>query len=349
MRVSAAALLTALALTPVWAQAQQLSEVVVDVDEQEQKLIDVLRRLQQDHGLNYAVAHSTLEDAGLVSVSLKQVPLDVALESILAACNLNLEIRGTVLVILPRGVEPEHRLPVVSHGLPQERPPTENYPDAPADTADSERALSEAIGTTLEVDGEDGRLRIRVDGVSRDFFLPKGDALLSQRLKGSILRLKPGEPIHLLYEADGKRPVIRALIGGAYAGEETRRQAQARPERPTKPRADSNVVGSPSAETRAATPRSTATKRTTAPEGDAELIEAPVVGKLVSVGDGAVKIKRADGEVLTCLMPSAPEEREKCEAAFEGVKPGSQVILVCFESGDQRQIKDYIVGAGNKK
>ncbi|MCA8924076.1 MAG: STN domain-containing protein [Planctomycetes bacterium] len=333
-----------LAISTAWGQSQ-LSEVVVDVEEQGQKLIDVLRKLQQEHGLNYAVSHATLEEAGLVSVSLKQVPLDVALESILSACDLNLEIRGTVLVILPRGVKPAERLPSVPTGLPKEAPPTRSYPDAPP-TSPDDPPLSEAIGVTQEIDLEDKRLRIRVDGVARDFFLPAGNALLTERLKGSIMRLKPGEPIHVLYEPDGTRPVIRALIGGAYAGEETRRQAQQRPTRPVKPRKDENVVGSPSAETRAATPRSTGRNRTTAPEGGAETIEAPIVGTFVGVGGGVVKIKRADGEVFSCLMPADDADaREKCEAAFRDLEPGVRVILVCHELEGRRVIRDYIVGA----
>lgn len=346
MRALAIALI---AISTAWGQTQ-LSEVVVDVEEQGQKLIDVLRKLQQDHGLNYAVAHTTLEEAGLVSVSLKQVPLDVALESILSACNLNLEIRGTVLVILPRGVEPQpQRLPSVSHGVPEQGPPTRSYPDAPP-TSPDDPPLSEAIGTTQEIDLEDKRLRVRVDGVSRDFFLPSGSAMLAERLKGSIMRLKPGEPIHLLYEAHGTRPVIKALIGGAYAGEETRRQAQARSGRThPEPRTDENVVGSPSEETRAASPRSTARNRTTASEGDAETVETPLVGKFVGIGGGVIKVKRVDGEIISCLLPTEREKRDRCEAAFTGLEQGERVILVCYESEGRRMIRDFIVSAAKTK
>ena len=101
----------------LWASPNQLSEIQVDVVEEAQPLRDVLDRLGQTHDLNYVVNEELLDQAGLVTVRLRGVPLDVALESICSACGLSLEIRGTVLVVLPKHQRQGPLLPEVTEGL----------------------------------------------------------------------------------------------------------------------------------------------------------------------------------------------------------------------------------------
>ena len=86
MRVLVLSLALLTVPTAIWASPSQLSEIQVDVVEEAQPLRDVLERLGNEHDLNYVVNEQVLDEAGLVTVRLRGVPLDTALESICSAC-----------------------------------------------------------------------------------------------------------------------------------------------------------------------------------------------------------------------------------------------------------------------
>lgn len=266
---------------PAGAAPSQLSEVVVTVEEDEQPLMDVLRRLEQAHGLNYVISQEVVRRGGTVTVHLKQVPLDVALESICAACGLSLEIRGPVLVILPRpGAAPEAGVvPRVESGVsrpalveqaeqarlqaerdraagaPAQPGPGVAPPAPPPAVRREEPDLAQTVGTLLEIDRPERRLVLRVDGLKRDFFLPDREdpdmpGLQINRLEQSLDTLKPGTRIAILYRRDAIHPVVTDLVGGAFSGtSEARQQELARQRRARERRAaaDAAAIGSPSA------------------------------------------------------------------------------------------------------
>lgn len=262
------------AARPAGAAPSQLSEVVVTVEEDEQPLMDVLRRLEQAHGLNYVISQEVVRRGGTVTVHLKQVPLDVALESICAACGLSLEIRGPVLVILPRPGTETPVVPRVESGVSRPalveqaeqaereraarepaRPQAPGVaPPAPAPVVQREEPdLAQTVGTLLEIDRPERRLVLRVDGLKRDFFLPDREdpdlpGLQINRLEQSLDTLKPGTRIAILYRRDAIRPVVTDLVGGAFSGtSEARQQELARQRRARERRAaaDAAAVGSP--------------------------------------------------------------------------------------------------------
>lgn len=230
------------------AAPSQLSEIIVTVDEDEQPLAAVLKRLEEQHGLNYVVSQEVLKQAGTVTVHLKQVPLDVALEAICAGCGLRLEVRGPVLVIVPRGQD-EPVLPRVDARIPE--PLVENRRSDPAQPSarDDEADLAQAVGTLALVDGPNRRIQLQVEGVKRDFYLPSRDDTslpgdLVSRLEQSLSTLKPGTRIALLYRRHPTHPVVTDLVGGAYASSQGAAERRRRPRRKA-PAADVAPVGTP--------------------------------------------------------------------------------------------------------
>lgn len=137
---------------PASAEPGPLSQVLVDVSEDAQPVRDVLRRLEQRHGLNYVVSEQVLARAGTVTVRLKQVPLDIALEAICSAAGLACEVRGPVITILPKAPGTGPALPVVEEGLlPDSDPPRDLTTDAGPPPSISPDDMT-AVGKLEEVD-----------------------------------------------------------------------------------------------------------------------------------------------------------------------------------------------------
>lgn len=335
-----AAWLLACAAPGALAAPNQLSEVVVTVDEDAQPLVDVLRRLERKHGLNYVVSQEALQGAGTVTVHLKDVPLDVALESICSACGLALEIRGPVLVIVPKGAAGVGVVPRLDTGVPppalverEQARQRGSKPDA------EEPDLSQADGKLLLVDRAERRLVLQVDGVKRDFYLPSQDDPLIPGMQVAALEqalgtLRPGARIVILYRRDPTRPVVTSLVGGAYTGTQEARERERRArERRTKQaegKGDAAAVGTPATgpapvlettepaapaepppvpgEVKVA-PANPAAGRDAAPEigakGGAPTVEEGIVGgKFVSLEGEVITVERAsDGKPVTCLLP----------------------------------------------
>lgn len=243
--------LALLAASPSLASPGPLSEVIVTVSEDEQPLAAVLKKLQEAHGLNYVVSQEVLKQAGMVTVHLKDVPLDVALESICAGCGLRLEVRGPVLVISQRGKD-EPALPRVDARLPEPvesepgRPPAPEPQRSRLDEAD----LAQAVGTLVLVDPKNRLVQLRVEGVKRDFYLPDKDDLSLpgdqvSRLEQSLSTLKPNTRIALLYRRHATRPVVTDLVGGAFNDTPQARRDRARRSRKPRPEADVAPVATP--------------------------------------------------------------------------------------------------------
>ncbi|HBP16736.1 MAG TPA: hypothetical protein DEA08_02945, partial [Planctomycetes bacterium] len=224
-----AAALTLGGATPALAQRAPLSETMVDVSADREPVRDVLRRLEGRHGLNYVVSEEVLAGAGSVTVRLKQVPLEDALQAICAACGLSLEIRGRILVILPR--ETRRLLPPVrksggSSLVPKkgespssvEAPRRPAQPRRPLRAANSgKRELARAVGTVIEVDRKNRLLRVDVDGLKRDFYFipPEGSGVAqTARLEGAMARLAKGHRVALEYCREGRRSLVVSLVGG---------------------------------------------------------------------------------------------------------------------------------------
>jgi hypothetical protein len=341
-----------LAAAPAAAAPNPLSEIQVDVIEDAQPLRDVLQRLERKHSLNYVVNEKVLEQAGTVTVRLRNVPLDVALESICSACGLSLEIRGTVLVVLPKHERQGPRLPHVEEGLTRRRDegpnddsfvPRERGP-APAmrPRAEPGEVLSRAVGTLEAIDREEGRLTLTVDGARRNFYLPNEDEDTSgraERLRGSIHTLKPGSRIALQYRRHPTRPVVTDLVGGAYAG--TRRDAPVRRD----PR-DRTARGGDGV-----TPAGGASIPDTPDEDEAtgEVLEAQGIlfGTFAGFEGEVVKIKRADGAVIDCYLPSEDdaERRDRVKTAVEDLDDGKRIGVTYEDRDGKVTIQDTITQA----
>lgn len=285
--------------------APDLSEITVDVVAEERPVRDVLQDLQVRHGLNYVVSQRTLEDAGLVNVQLKQVPLDAALQAICSACGLNLEINGPILVILPKTQAP--RLPEVTTGVlrkgANQQPVRPRRPAPPATTSSPETAPPPAVGArelmavgdVVEVDLPNRRLRLVVDGAKRDFYLPPVDRpdpkLQTARLGQALAKLKKGHRVALLYELEGARSLLTNLIGGTKVAdaEVPGRTTRGRETAPRQPKKVKRPPPAPQPGTR------------TAPESE-NLPEGVLAGRFVSRDGEEIRIRRADGEVLTSTL-----------------------------------------------
>lgn len=326
------------------AAPNELSKVKVDVVEESQPIKDVLERLQQRHGLNYVVSERVLVQAGVVTVKLKQVPLDAALEAICSACDLSLEFRGPILVILPKqsrslprvreGLRPREsrRAPARRNGsaLPSRRPEKKSKAFvAPVDPPSTRRSAppvgveSMAIGEVIEVDMPNRRLQLKSEGVKRDFYLPAHGGpdpkLQGARLGQAVSGLKAGYRVALLYRYEDDRPTITNLVGGSRLGSSTDVYKHRRPRRKAGPRRRK-----PSKR-----PVVTAKKDPRlAPESKA-VPEGVLVGKFVKRVGEVVQVRRADGKVIDChLPPKGDERREKALKVFGNLEAGAKVFLI---------------------
>lgn len=362
----AVALSTLAVTAPAFAAPGPLSQVLVDVSEDAQPVRDVLRRLEERHGLNYVVSEQVLARAGTVTVRLKQVPLDTALESICSAAGLVCEIRGPVVTILPKAPGAAPALPVVEEGLlPDTAPRHELGVDAgppPALTPDD----MTAIGKLEEVDLDNRRLQLRIDGTKVDFYLPGaggGDGLQAARLETAVATLKPGARVALLYRRVDGRSIVTALIGG------TRPPRTVRPRPAGAPRADEQeppAAGEKGEEPSSGEERQQARdlrqpedagRRPAAPEvppadqprsSPVPLPEGTLIGNLVGREDDVVRIRRGDGEVVSLQLPPAgddPERRERVIAAIDTMPPDGQIVVIYEVKGDAKVIMGTITTA----
>lgn len=343
----AAAALTGLLALPAFA-APGLGDVKVDVLEDAQPVRDVLRRLEERHGLNYVVSEEVLARAGTVTVRLRGVPLDVALESICSAAGLACELRGPVIVIIPKEPGARPALPRVDAGVIPERrnDPTSDVPPPPSAAAEP----MQAVGRIEEIDLEERRLQLRIDGTKMDFYLPAagddGDpSLQASRLESAVSTLRPGARVALLYRRENGRSVITDLIGGTSSrsrapraampreGEEQRVETPLTPTTPAMPPPGPMPAGTPDVPP--------------ASEGEVEqLAEGGVLtGRFVDRVEETVRIKRADEVVISLQLPPVVEgsdRRERVLQAIGALKPNDRIFVTYEAAGEAKVITGTI-------
>lgn len=342
-------LATLATVTPALAAPGPLSQVLVDVTEDAQPVRDVLRRLEQRHGLNYVVSEQVLGRAGTVTVRLKQVPLDIALEAICSAAGLACEVRGPVITILPKEPGTGPALPYVEEGLvPESAPPRDFTSDAapPHQLAPDDMT---AVGRLEEVDMENRRMQLRIDGTRVDFYLPSsgsGDAFQAMRLETAIATLKPGARVALLYRRDDNRSIVTALIGGTRPPR-TARPRTASATREERPPADQqrdlrqpDAGGPPAAPEVPPAPTPSAEK-----EAGVPMPEGTLIGRFVGREGDVVRVRRGDGEVVALEVPAAgadPERRDRVVAAIDAMEPEGQIVVIYEMIGDKKVIQGTI-------
>lgn len=333
------------AAIPALAAPNQLSEVIVTVEEDDQPLVDVLRRLERAHGLNYVVAQDVLRQAGTVTVHLKQVPLDVALDSICAACGLSLEIRGPVLIIVPRAGVPGGAsgaapapLPRVDEGVPSpalveqarerqrtqpQAPPQAGAPAAPERV--DEPDLAQAVGTLLEIDRTERRLVLRVDGLKRDFYLPEREdptlpGLQIARLDQALESLKPGTRIAILYRRDAIRPVVTDLVGGAFSGTAEARQQELARHRRARERREAELARAQAGDTApVATPQPVLEEPAPAPGTVKVIPSGPAAGE-TAAPEGAAPGAAGEEGILAGKFLGLEGDQLTLQRASDGLK-----------------------------
>lgn len=363
------AALVAAAPTPARAAPGPLSEVIVDVLEEGAPIRDVLRRLEERHGLNWLAADDALDRAGLVTVRLRRVPLDVALEAICAACGLAIEPRGSILIIRSRADGAPPPLPRVQEGLApsDDGRPRLPAPDAPVGGDRIELEDLQASGRLVELDLAAKRVQLSIEGTRVDFIVRAipGQQLQVSRLGSALHTLRKGSRVALLYRRDGDDNVITGIVG------RTDPHYGRRPERVTTP----PPAGMPRGEGEVAAPSSltpTGQAPTTlapAEEPEEELPLQPAPRPLtpkprppVLVPDGAlagsfvarigdlVQVKLATGQIVDLrLPPSAPadadaattamaERRAKVLAAIDQLREDDKIALTYEEQDDGTRV-----------
>jgi hypothetical protein len=343
MWLGAAALVVAAA--PALAAPGPLSQVNVDVIEDAQPVRDVLRRLEERHGLNYVVSEQVLARAGTVTVRLKQVPLDVALESICAAAGLSCELRGPVIVIIPRGEArsadrtTQAPLPEVREGVVREPGggrDRDQTSDAGAPPPAQQDEPLQAVGRLEEVDTENGRIQLRIDGTKVDFYLPEAGgadpAMQGTRLRSAVASLRPGSRVALLYRREEGRSVISDLIGGT------------RPPRARRPQ----PAGMPRDQVEGETPAATPAPAAEGAQNQLEVPEGALAGKFVAREGEAVRIKLGDGSVVELQLPPAQEgsdRRQRVQGAIDALRPDDQILVTYEEANGARVITNTITSS----
>jgi hypothetical protein len=337
-------LIASLLLVTTASSAAPLSDVRVDVIE-DAPLEDVLRRLQERHGLDYVVSDTLLAEADNVRVRLTDVPLDVALRAICAACGLDLEIYDTVLVILPRGLQPRSEQPQRPPALPVvPARPNQDRPSRRSPAQPLEEDLLQALGDVVEVDLENARLRLSEAGLLRDFYVPgpeeDGAGRRSSRLRTALTRLTEGNRVALQYRQEGTRAVIWDLVGG------TRVQEPLHPlmRQPRRAQSDQEAPDTPPAPAPGADPLpgpQPTEGGEPSPAGQPVLPEGTVRGRLTAVDGDRVDITDGDGNVISCYVPSPdptrPERRARTQRSIQDLEVGANLILV-YEAEDGRRI-----------
>lgn len=328
--------------TPVCMAAPRkaLSEITVDVQAEGRPVLEVLRKLERDHELNYVVAERVLEQAGLVNVHLRQVSLEDALHAISAACGLRLQIRGRIVILLPearraavpapvRGRRPVERRPAPEprrESAPKARP--DDFSARPSPERGG-KALARAVGEVLSVDVKTGRLQLDTDGLKVDFYAPTakeiGDPSRAARMRSTLARLEVGHKVALEYRRLKSRLIIESLVGGT----KVRDHALALVRR--KRGAEEGDAKKEPAPRRGKKRRGVTAKRNPlqAPESTAVIPDGVLTGTFVSYADDQAKVKRGDGEVVTVHVPSDDADlRAKIVTVLERLKPGARVFFM---------------------
>jgi hypothetical protein len=184
----------------------------------------------------------------------------------------------------------------------------------------------------LEVDLPNRRLQLEVDGTKRDFYLPAegtaGHKMQGPRLRGALATLKPGFRVALLYRSIERRSVITDLIGGGKVRHEPGWPHARRPrgtrQPPPPPQNPRTAPELPSPET-------------------PSLLEGVLAGRFVGREGEEVRVRRADGKVVTCALPPADadgERRARVLAVIDTIKEDGQVYLTYEERDGKLVIKD---------
>ena len=320
-----------------------LSEITVDVEAEGRPVLEVLRKLERDHDLNYVVSDRVLERAGLVNVHLRRVSLEDALHAISAGCGLRLQIRGRIVILLPestRAAVPapvRGRRPLERRPEPDEAPtrPEARRPARPDDFSsrpapDRSKNLARAVGEVLSVDVKTGHLQLDSDGLKVDFFAPTakeiGDPSRAARMRSTLSRLQVGHKVALEYRRLKDRLIIESLVGGTKVRDNA--LAMIRRKR------DSNEEGegkSEPAPRRGKKRRGVTAPRNPlqAPESTTAIPDGVLTGTFVGFADDQARVKRGDGEIVSAYVPSGdPDLRAKIVTVLERLKPGARVFFM---------------------
>jgi hypothetical protein len=345
--------LTGLLLTaPVCLAAprKSLSEITVDVEAEGRPVLEVLRKLERDHELNYVVADRVLERAGLVNVHLRQVSLEDALHAISAACGLRLQIRGRIVILLPeatraavpapvRGRRPLERRPEPeARREPRRKARPDDFAARPSEKR-SNKNLARAVGEVLSVDVKKGHLQLDSDGLKVDFYAPTaaeaGDPSRAARMRSTLARLEVGHKVALEYRRLKSRLIIESLVGGTKVRDNA--LAMIRRKRGEGEEDDAKKERAPR---RGKKRRGVTAKRNPlqAPESTGVVPDGVLTGTFVDYADEKARVKRGDGEVVSVYVPSDDADlRAKIVTVLERLKPGARVFFM-YEGVDGKMI-----------
>jgi len=318
------------------APQKALSEITVDVEAEGRPVLEVLRKLERDHDLNYVVSDRVLERAGLVNVHLRQVSLEDALHAISAGCGLRLQIRGRIVILLPeatraavpapvRGRRPVERRPEPEAPTRRARPKDfSSRPSAP----ERNKNLARAVGEVLSVDVKTGHLQLDSDGLKVDFYAPTakeiGDASRAARMRSTLARLQVGHKVALEYRRLKSRLIIESLVGGT----KVRDNALAMIRRKGDPNEGEKSEPAPR---RGKKRRGVTAPRNPlqAPESTTAIPDGVLTGTFVDFAGDQARVKRGDGEIVNAYVPSDdPDLRAKIVTVLERLKPGARVFFM---------------------
>ena len=327
------------------APEQDLSAIRVDVLADKRPVEEVLRQLERDHGLNYVVSQQVLEQAGLVNVHLRDVPLEDALHAICAACGLKLQIRGRILILLPQSVEARQPAPVrrpEREEPPSRRPQIEVEPASPSEFSARPRPrtraaeFARAVGEVTRVDLDKQVLYLDADGLKLEFHAPSaedtGDPAQAARMRGTLGRLEVGHKVALEYRVVKGRYLIENLVGGTKVRDNQLallRQKEGTGSRsiPEGSEPDSKQP-EPAPARRPPTGVSGPRNPNQAPEGAGAIPDGVLVGNFLSFEADQAKVERGDGEVVTVELPADSEQRAKIVKVLEGLEVGAKVYFI---------------------
>jgi hypothetical protein len=216
-------------------EAEKQATVTIEADHE--PLLNVIKRICAAQGLGFVANDTALDRAGKISLNLRDVPVEQALEVICDAYSLDAHVRNKILVVRPRPEgsapapvveQPRSRrfLPEESHVEPAPAPHVEKQPEVPgldpapvmsasvhvAQTSGGGRLI---VGTVIEV-LKDGVKVKEASGDPREFFVPQGDdeGARSSRMALALKRLKAGDRIALEYRLIEGKPFLTNLVGG---------------------------------------------------------------------------------------------------------------------------------------
>ncbi|HZU98959.1 MAG TPA: hypothetical protein VFF73_19785 [Planctomycetota bacterium] len=212
-------------------------QATVTIEAEHEPLLNVIKKICAAQGIGFVANDAALERAGKISLNLRDVPVEQALDVICDAYSLDAHVRNKILVVRPRPEgsapsavveQPKSRrfLPEESRPEPTPTPRVEKQPEVPG--LDSAPVMSASVHVTQTTGG--GRLivgtvvEVLKDGVKvkeasgdpRDFFVPQGDdeGARSSRMALALKRLKAGDRIALEYRVIEGKQFLTNLVGG---------------------------------------------------------------------------------------------------------------------------------------